>query len=101
MPRPCSPPSRKPALEGTRPSASDFNVRSVGYDLHGERSMRPPEAILQDASRAYERGRWLKGLRTAALVLPLMLVSFGCCGRPSASVLLAALLAVLVMLLVW
>lgn len=63
--------------------------------------MRPPDAILQDATRAYERGRWLKGLRTAAIVVPMMLVSFGCCGNRSASCLIAAVLAALVTVLTW
>lgn len=63
--------------------------------------MKPREALLQDIERAYERGRWLKGIRTAALVIPMMLVSFGCCGNVSVSAFLAALLAGLVTFLVW
>jgi hypothetical protein len=69
---------------------------------------RPPQdakdderALFQRAERAYERGRFLAGLRAAAFVIPLMLVSFGCCGRPSVSVFIAAALAVLVTVLVW
>jgi hypothetical protein len=63
--------------------------------------MRPNDELLARATAAYERGRWWKGLRTAALVVPMMLVSFGCCGTPSTSCVLAGLLAVLATVLVW
>src|SRR5687768_10865164 len=63
--------------------------------------MKPREALLQNVARVYERGRWLKGLRTAALVVPMMLMSFGCCGKLSVSALIGAVLAALVTGLVW
>lgn len=57
--------------------------------------------LLRSARSAFERGRVAKAVRTAALVLPITLVSFGCCGDRSASLAIAGVLAALVVVLVW
>ncbi len=63
--------------------------------------MNPNEVVLNGARRAYERARLLKGLRTSALVGPMLLLSFGCCGNRAASIAVACALAVLATVLVW
>jgi len=57
--------------------------------------------MLSRARSAYERGRWWKGVRASAFVVPLMLVSFGCCGRLVISTVIAVALAALVAGFVW
>jgi hypothetical protein len=57
--------------------------------------------LLRRARGAFERGRLAKAARTSALVLPVTLVSFGCCGDRAASLGIAAALATLVFVLVW
>jgi hypothetical protein len=56
---------------------------------------------LRRARRAYERGRALLGLRTAALVGPMVILSFGGCGRPATSIAVGCALAALVAALTW
>jgi hypothetical protein len=56
---------------------------------------------LRRARHAYERGRVLKGLRTAVLVAPLVILSFGGCGRPAMSIAIGCALAALVAVLTW
>ena len=63
--------------------------------------MKPREEVLHEARRAYERGRVAKAMRTSLLVLPMILVSFGCCGNRSASIAFAGVLVALVASLVW
>lgn len=63
--------------------------------------MKSNEELLARARRAYERARLWRGVRAAAFVVPLMLASFGGCGRPAVSAFLAGVLAVLVTILVW
>jgi hypothetical protein len=53
------------------------------------------------ARRAYELGRALLGMRRAALVLPMAAVSLVVCGRPTATCIDAALLAIVVGLCEW
>ena len=50
---------------------------------------------------AYERGRLTAGLRTSAMVLPMVAASFGGCGRPATSLALGALIVTLTAVLVW
>jgi hypothetical protein len=57
--------------------------------------MKSNEELLAIARRAYERGRTAKALRTAALALPMALLSLDCCAKHEATLLLAALLAAL------
>src|SRR5258706_16297766 len=83
-----------------RRSASGSSAHSDVCDSRGGRSMRRNE-LLQRARRAYERGRILKALRSAGLVLPMTLVSFGSCADRTASLAIAALLGPLAMVLVW
>jgi hypothetical protein len=63
--------------------------------------MRPEAEALRRARRAYERGRALLGLRAAALVVPMVILSFGGCGRPATSIAVGCVLAVLVVVLTW
>jgi hypothetical protein len=63
--------------------------------------MRPEAETLQRARRAYERGRALLGLRAAALVVPMVILSFGGCGRPATSIAIGCVLATLVAVLTW
>ena len=63
--------------------------------------MKRREELLQDARVAFERGRVAKALRTSALVLPMIAVSFACCGNRSASIALAGALVALVASLAW
>ncbi len=63
--------------------------------------MERDEQLLRRARRRYELARLAKGGATAALVLPMALVSRGECGRPEAAWILAAVLAVAATALVW
>ena len=63
--------------------------------------MNSHEEILGRARRAYERARLEKALRTAALVGPLVLLSFGGCTQRAATLAAAGALALLTTALVW
>lgn len=63
--------------------------------------MRHSEERLDKMRSIYERSRLRRGLRTALFVLPMMAVSFGCCGNLRASIVIAVALALLVTSLVW
>jgi hypothetical protein len=63
--------------------------------------MNNSNELLESARSAYERGRVAKALRTAALVVPMMLLSFGCCGSQVAALAIGAVLAAAVTVLVW
>jgi hypothetical protein len=68
---------------------------------HTDDDIQTNARMIEEVTRAYERGRWLKGLRTAMVVVPLMFVSFGCCGNPRASIAIGVFLAGLITVLVW
>ena len=63
--------------------------------------MRSADEVLLRVRSAYERGRLLRALRTSAMVLPMVLASFGGCGRPATSIAIGVLLATLTTSLVW
>jgi hypothetical protein len=64
--------------------------------------MSEAEAILVErARRAYEHGRVLRGLQTAAVVVPMALVSWIACRSPLLTLVASAALAALVVLAVW
>jgi len=63
--------------------------------------MKSNDELLERVRTAYERGRMAKALRTAALVAPMMLLSFGCCGSHVAALAIGAVLAAAVTVLVW
>jgi len=64
--------------------------------------MAIPEArFLERARGAYELGRVLAGLRTAALAAPMAAASLLVCGRPAVTLLDASLLALVVTTMVW
>jgi hypothetical protein len=63
--------------------------------------MRSADEVLGRVRFAYERGRFLRALRTSAVVLPMVLASFGGCGRPATSIVIGVLLATLATMLVW
>jgi hypothetical protein len=58
-------------------------------------------ALMERAWRAYERGRVVRGLQTAALVVPMALVSWIACRSPLLTVLTSAALVALVVAAVW
>jgi hypothetical protein len=60
-----------------------------------------PEDLLRRVHSAYERGRLRRALWTSSVVVPMVVASFGGCGRASTSVGIGAVLAVLVSYLVW
>jgi hypothetical protein len=57
--------------------------------------------LLRRARQSYELARWAKGLRAAALVVPMAVVSLGGCGHRETALAIAAVLAVLAAALVW
>jgi len=64
--------------------------------------MAVPEArLVEKARNAYEVGRVLAGLRTAAVAVPMAAASLLVCGQPTLTLLCASLLAVVVTSLVW
>jgi hypothetical protein len=63
--------------------------------------MEPPEDLFRRARWAYERARILRALGTSSLAVPMVVASFGGCGRPSMSVLIGTALAALAGFLVW
>jgi hypothetical protein len=63
--------------------------------------MNPNDVLLDRMRRAYERARLLKALQVGALVAPMLLLSFACCGNRAHSVAIAGVLAVLATVLVW
>src|SRR5437867_3130236 len=78
------------------PFASDFRARFHDCASHGGHDMSPNEEPLRRVRAAYERARLLKGLRAALFVIPITAISFGCCGKISASIAIASVLALLV-----
>lgn len=59
--------------------------------------MATADAVIEArARRAYERGRWQLGLERVLVVAPMGLLSYLVCGRPTATVIGAVLLASLV-----
>jgi hypothetical protein len=63
--------------------------------------MERSEHLLAQVTRAYERGRIVRGLRLALLVPPLVLISLGGCGSARASIAIGAALAALVVALTY
>jgi len=63
--------------------------------------MISPDKVLIRVRSAYERGRLLAGLRTSAMVLPMVAASFGGCGRPATSMAIGVVLATMSTVLVW
>jgi hypothetical protein len=63
--------------------------------------MAPSPDLLRKARRRYELARLAKGLGTAALVLPMAVVSLGGCGHRETALGIAAALFVLAAALVW
>jgi hypothetical protein len=61
----------------------------------------PDAALIARARRAYERGRLLHGVRIAAVVPAMAVLSVFGCGRPAATLAIAASLAAFVVGLVW
>jgi hypothetical protein len=56
---------------------------------------------LRKARRSYELARFAKGLRAAALVVPMAIVALGGCGHRETALAIAAVLAVVAAALVW
>ncbi|MBI3449661.1 MAG: hypothetical protein HY049_12195 [Acidobacteria bacterium] len=63
--------------------------------------MRSPDEVILRVRSAYERGRILRALRTSVLVVPMVLASFGGCGRPATSIVIGVVLATVATCLVW
>ena len=63
--------------------------------------MRPTDDVLRNVRFAYERGRFLRALRTSAVVLPMVLASFWGCGRPAISIGIGVALVTLATFLLW
>ena len=63
--------------------------------------MNRDEQLLQRVRSAYEWGRLRRGLGVACLVVPMMALSLGCCGKPSVAVVVGIALATLVTALIW
>ena len=63
--------------------------------------MRSTEQVLRRVQFAYERGRLFRALRTSSTVLPMVLVSFGGCGRPATAIVIGLVLATVATWLVW
>jgi hypothetical protein len=63
--------------------------------------MAPDRDLKRRARYSYELARFAKGLRTAALVVPMTVVALGGCGHRETALAIAAALAVLATGLVW
>lgn len=64
--------------------------------------MATADAALETRARqAYETGRWMLGLRHAAAVVPMAALSLIACGRPTATVTGAIVLAAVVVVCEW
>src|SRR5262249_28042756 len=89
------------APRAARHFASACNARSVAFAARGGHDMARNERLLEAATIAYERGRLLHAVRTALPAVPMVLVSFGGFGRPSASIAIGAVLFAMATFVAW